>query len=235
MTDRELKKQLKKLAIAFLGMMLLLIALSVYTLGSTKAELSLYTQSEKADYIKILGLNEDELKQYLSVVSNLGIDSQKNEGIKMLDMATNFIDTMCSAYEAQTNENGQRYYDASIIDQVIKEINGKFIKTRNSLEDRYIYSKEENSYIQNKVSDKTPYCLQIEEIVPEGDNMKVTYQLAYMTDSQMAEYRTGKEVDLEIYTIEATLLKNTDYEYSKYFLSDLEIKKAPEGAVVREN
>ncbi len=230
MTDKELKKQLKKLAIAFLLIMVLLIVLSVYTLGSTKAELSIYQKSEKADIIRILGLNEDELKQYLSIVGNLAINSPESEEIKMLDMATNYIDTMCSAYETQTNENGRKYYDASIVEQVIKEINGKFIKTSTPLEDRYTYSKEENSYIQNKATDKTPYCLQIDNITQNADTIEVTYQLANMTDVQMAEYKTGKEVNLEIYTVKATLLKNTDYEYCKYFLSHLENKKAPEGA-----
>ena len=220
MTDRELKKHLKKLAIVFIFILLLMIALSIYTLGSTKADLSIYDQSKYADSAKVLGINEDELKQYLSIFGNLVVEN--NENLKNLNMATNFINTMCSSYEVETNKNGFYYYDAKVVNQIIKEIKGEYIKTSLDAGENYTYDKESDTYEQNKAPDKIPYCIQIENIVKNGDKIEITYQLAQMTSTQMAEYMTGKQTDIEIHTIKATLLTNTDYEYSKYFVSEIE-------------
>lgn len=222
MTDREFKKQLKKLGIVFALMLVLMASLSVYTLGSTKADLSIYKQTENGDDIKVLGMKEDELKQYLSLFGNLVVGEEQNEKLKLLNMATNFIDTMCSSYEVQTNENGQRCYDAKIVHQIIKETKGEFIKTGLNIENYYTYDKESNLYIQTQALDKIPYCLQIDNITKNGDKTEITYQIANMTDTQRAEYMTGKQTQIQTQTVKITILNNVDYEYSKYFVSNIE-------------
>lgn len=222
MTDRELKKQLKKLGIVFGLMLILMAALSVYTLGSTKADLSIYKQAEEGDTIKVLGMNEEELKQYLSLFGNLVMEEKSNEKVKLFNMATNFIDTMCPSYEVQTNENGQRCYDAKLVHQIIKETKGEFIKIGLNIENYYTYDKERNVYIQTQTLNKIPYCLRIDNLTKSGEKTEITYQIAYMTDAQRAEYMTGKETDVQTQTIKIILLNNAEYEYSKYFLSNIE-------------
>lgn len=222
MTDRELKKHLKKLGIA-LGCMLVLIAiLSVYTLGSTKADLSIYDKSEYADSVKVLGLNEEEIKQYLSIFGNLMQTENSNEDLQMLNMATHFMDMMCSDYEVKTNENGLKVYDADVVKEVIKEMKGECVKEGIDLGKIYTYNKEENTYTKNEISEKNPYCLQIENITKDVDKVEITYQLAMLTDEQMADYKLGKEIEVEKKTIKVTILNNTEYEYAKYFVSSIE-------------
>ncbi len=221
MTDKDLKKHLRKLAIAFLLIILLVIVLSVYTLGSTKANLSIYDQSEYSDNVKVLGMNEEELKQYLSIIGNLIREDQPNENVKKLDLATNFIDTMCSAYEVEINESGQKCYDVKVVNQVLKELNAGIVRVEASLESGYSYDVEKNVYSKTKTSEITPYCLKIDAITKKEEKMEIAYQLAFMTDTQMAEYSTGKEIDLKIHQVKVVILKNDNYEFSKYFLYEI--------------
>ena len=66
--------------------------------------------------------------------------------------------------------------------------------------------------------------MDITEISKTEDKIDVTYELAFMTKEQMADYMTGKDVDIETKTINAVILYNTDYMYSKYFVSSIEEK-----------
>lgn len=224
MTDREFKKHLKKLGIALVLMLTLIVILSVYTLGSTKADLSIYDKSEYADSVKVLGLNEEEMKQYLSIFGNLMNTENSDENLQMLNMATNFIDTMCSAYEAETNENGLKIYDADIVHEVIKEMKGEYIKEGLDVGKVYTYNKERNTYTKNETTEKVPYCMQIESIAKNGDKIEITYQLAMLTNEQIADYKLEKELDVEKCDIKVSILNNTDYEYAKYFVSNIEEK-----------
>ena len=103
MTDRELKKFIKKLGIACIISFLAIIILSVYTVGSTKAKLSIYENDELSDNLELFGLHEDEFKQYLALFGNL-IQDEKNENIQNLDLVTGFIDYMYPTYDGQSTD-----------------------------------------------------------------------------------------------------------------------------------
>lgn len=221
MTDRELKKSLKKLGIILILMFVIIIILSVYTLGSTKATLSIYDNSGYENSVQTFGINEDEFKQYLSMVGNL-ISDGANENLKTMNMATYFVDNMCASYEVEKNENGLKYYDADVINKVAEEVQGVYIKESLDAGSSYTYNKEQNIYVQNSESGKIPYCINIENISKNGEKIEVTYKLAMMTSDQMAKYLTGQDVDFGTYTVKAVVMINENYEYSKYFVSSIE-------------
>lgn len=221
MTDRELKKRLKKLGIAFLLAFVVIIMLLIYILGSTKAKLSIYTSSEVTNNLQALGIEDEEFKQYLSVVGNL-VDENYSQSQRILNTTIYFINNMCSSYEVQTNENGLKIYDAEVVNEIAKEINGAYVKEGFETGESYTYHKEQNIYEQNKELDKNPYCIEIKEIAKNGDKIEVTYELAIMTSEQMAEYMTGKELEFETHTVKAIIMNNTNYKYSKYFVSSIE-------------
>ena len=77
-------------------------------------------------------------------------------------------------------------------------------------------------YEKSEELDKIPYCIRIDDVVKNGDKIEITYQLANMTNRQLAEYMIEKETIIETHTIKVTILNNTDYEYSKYFVSNIE-------------
>lgn len=221
MTDRELKKFIKKLGIACIISFVAIIILSVYTLGSTKAKLSIYENNEYSDNLELLGINEEEFKQYLAVFGNLLLEDN-DENIKNLDLVTEFIDCMYPTYEGEVSE---KTYDSAIVTEVAKEIRGTVIDKKVGFGESYTYNQENNVYTKHKKTDRILHCIHIEEISKKDEKIEVIYKLAEMTSKQMSEYLVGKETDFEEYKVKATVMINSEYQYSKYFVSNIEDMK----------
>lgn len=221
MTDKELKKRLKKLAIALILVVICMIILLGYTLGSQKAELSLYTNSGYVDNLQSLGLKEEEFKQYLALFGYLA-DSEYSEKEKMLNMATNFMEVMCPSYEPQTDANGLKSYDADGIKEIVKEVKGMSGKEDLEEGQYYIYEKESNQFKQKQPMDCLMDCQEIKEITKNGEEIEVIYTFYAMTKEQMAEFRTGQsQEEYTIHTAKAVIVPNAEYEYSKYFVREI--------------
>lgn len=217
MTDRELKKFIKKLGIACIISFVLIIILSVYTLGSTKAKLSIYENSEYSDNLELLGINEEEFKQYLTLFGRLIKEDEEN--IANLDLVTEFIDYMYPTYVVQTEGKS---YEANIINEVAKEIRGTVIDKKSDLKETYTYNQDVGIYTKYKKDDTIFHCIDIEEISKDGDKIVVIYKLAEMTTMQMSDYMIGKETDFKEYKVKAVIMNNVEYQYSKYFVSSIE-------------
>ncbi len=220
MTDRELKKNLKKLGIVLSVLLILVGGLAVYTLRDKKAELSIYTNAEYTENLQALGMNEKELKEYLSVFGNL-IDEKDNEKEKTMNMVVHFLENM-SSYEVQVDENSWKIYDAELVDKIAQEVAGDFVKEEINQSQIYEFRKAENQYVQKQNLEKIPYCVEIKEVSKKEDKIEVVYLLAMMTKEQMADYLTGQKSDLQTDTVKLELMKNQEYEYSKYFVSSIE-------------
>lgn len=216
MTDKELKVNLKKLTRIFVIILIVIVALLIYTLGSKKANLSIYTSSEASKNMSALGINEDEFYSYLSIAGFMLEQDSK------LELATYFIDNMCSQHETDDNGNGQKLYEKDLVNDVLKEFCGEFIKSKLKDDEYYKYDEETNSYTQIKELNKIPYCLSIEEISKDDNKIEVFYNLAMMTPIQMANFKNENKEELDIHKIKATIMLNTDYKYSKYFISNIE-------------
>ena len=220
MTDKELKRHLKKVVIGLIIIILIIIALLGYTLGGKKAELSMYTNAEYSDNLQTLGIDQNEFKEYLTVFANL-IDDQYNEKQKMLNMATNFMENLYSSNELSIHENDKKNYDANHINNIIKEVQGTYIKTEIADGDFYQYQAEENVYVQNREVDRVTNCVEIDNIEKKGDNLEVIYTLNIVSKEQLAEYMIGQATNFESYKIKAVIMFNTNYEYSKYFVHQI--------------
>lgn len=218
MTDRELKKNIKKLGIVLSLMLVLVGGLAVYTLRDKKAELSIYTNAEYTDNLQALGIEEKEFKEYLSVFGNL-VNKNYEEKERTMNMAVHFLENM-SSYEAQ--ENGGKTYEAEVVDKIAQEVVGDFVKEEINSSEIYEFRKAENEYVQKQELEQIPYCVEIEEVSKKEDKIEVVYTLAMMTKEQMAEYLTGQKSDLQTYHVKLELMNNEEYEYSKYFVSHME-------------
>lgn len=220
MTDIQLKKRLKKLSVLLIFVILAIVLLSVYTLGFGKAEVSLYASAESQDKLQALGIGEDEFKEYLSIAGyKLSADSDE----KMFNMATDFIDTLCSAYQAEVGEDGTKSYDMDVLRDVLKEMTGTNLKGTIPENEYYQYHAETNSCTSLKEPSEKPFCVNIKDISKNDDRIEVIYELAVMTPEQMAEYSTNGKLDLDTQTVKAVIICNSDYEYSKYFISEIEV------------
>ncbi len=221
MTDIQLKKHFKKLVIVLILATILMLVLAMYVLGNTKAKLSIYTSAESENKLQALGINEEEFKQYLSIASYMVEDASSE---KMLKMASDFIDTLCSAYEAEVTEDGTKSYEKEIVNQVLKEMTGNYIKEDIDKSEYYIYNGQANVYTKMKDFEEKPYCVEIEDISKSDNKIEVCYKLAIFNQEQMAEYATTQEVLTETKKVKAVIICNTDYQYSKYFVSQIEVE-----------
>ena len=223
MTDKELKNNMKKLLLLIIIVLVIIVGLAKYIFISEKAELSVYASNDEMTTLQALGINEEEMNKYLSVFGNL-VDEKYSENQRILNMATNYIEDMYSSYEIQTDEQDRKIFDASIIHSVAQEIQGTYIKDYIHDEKIYSYDAEQNRYIQNEVLNRIPYCIKINDVSKNENEIRVEYTLAIMTPEQMAEYSIGNEIDLEKYEVKAILMENSEAEYSKYFVSSIEKK-----------
>lgn len=220
MTDLQFKKRLKKFVPIPILLILGIIALSIYILGSNKAELSIYTSAETENKLQALGINEEEFKQYLSIAGYMLNDSNEEK----LKLAANFIDTLCSAYEAEVAEDGSKNYEKEMMNQVLKEMTGDYIKEDIDISQYYTYDEQTTVYTQIKNFEEKPYCIEIEDISKNDDKIEVRYKLAILNNEQMAEYANNQEMQVETRKVKAVIICNSDYQYSKYFVSQVEVE-----------
>ena len=219
MTDRELKKHLRKLGITLILALILISVLSLYTLSSAKAKLSIYdNNSEEVNKLQALGINEEEFKTYLAIFGNLVIEDV-NENEKVLNMASNFINEIYPMSEEENAESDLKCYDVNIVNKICKELKGQTIKENSNFEN-YVYDEEKNSYIQNKNTNKILVCNQIDDIIKDNEKIEVTYELEVINSQEQLENEESK--DAKKYKVRAVILNNSDYEYSKYFVSNIE-------------
>ena len=199
MTDKELKSNIRKIGIIAIFIFLLIIFLTFYILGVKKADLSVCSSESCENDLRALGIEETEFKEYLSIFSNL-INSEENDNIKKLDTATEFIDKMI----AITQENiDNKTYESQMINQVVQELNGGYIEKNIQLGDKYYYDSENKVYIKNNENEEVPICKEIKKIYQNGEKIEIEYTA---------------EQNGVVKNIKAIIMKNTDYEYSKYFL-----------------
>lgn len=219
MTDIKLKKHLKKLATIFVIVIIVIIALAIYIVEPGKTELSIYTNGDSD--LRIYGIDEDEFVEYLSIVGFIANeDSTENK----LNLATRAIDTLCSSYEAETLEDGTKKYDMDIINNVLKEFLGDYIKGDIENSEYYEYNREENSCIKKQEPEKSSYCIEIKNIEKNDDEFELEYKLAMMTASQKAEFDANNDTSkIETKNIKVSIVRNTNYEYSKYFFTNVEV------------
>lgn len=221
MTDIQLKKRFKKLVFVLIFAIAAMLVLAMYVLANTKAELSIYTSAESENKLQALGINEEEFKQYLSIAGHMLEDGSND---KILKMASGFIDTLCSAYEAEMAENGVKTYDKEIVNQVLKELCGDYIKQEIQKSGYYAYDGQANAYTKIKDFEEKPYCVEIEDISKNDNKIEVHYKMAIFNQEQMAEYAINQELQVETKQVKAVIICNTDYQYSKYFVSTVELE-----------
>lgn len=221
MTDKELKKSLKKLIKIFILMIFIIILLNAYIFSSKKATLSIYENTEYANSVEIFGIDKEELEKYLSIFGVALENDEKNDNVIALNLATKFIDDMLVDFDDE-NDTQDNVYDADLVNQIAKEIKGIYLSKKTDIGKNYVYNFNEKQYVKNISFDKIPYCIEIEDVVKNEEKIDITYKLANLTSEQLAKYKIEKNIEFEFERIKVSILKNEEYEYSKYYLYSIE-------------
>lgn len=203
MTDKELKNNIKKISIIASFILIVITVLTIYTLGFYKADLSVCSSENYEDDLRALGIEETEFREYLSVFSNL-LNDNEDENITILDTVTIFIDRMIAIYQENTNA---KTYDSKMLNQVAEELNGAYIDKNIAANEKYFYDADNKIYIKNEEEKEFPICKEIKEISQNGEKIEVEYTVE----------QNKKEKN-----IKAIIMKNSNFEYSKYFLVSIE-------------
>lgn len=229
MDEEKFKNSLKKTIIVIIVVLIFILIIGIYIFNSKKAQLSIYSNKEQGNMFQSIGMKEEEFKQYLSVFSLLvnekynqdGYDDKTLDNMRVLDTAISYIEEM-SSYEVTQNNEGLQTYEANIINEIAKEIKGMYISNNIDAGNLYTYDETQNVYIKNESEYTTVYCTQIDEIEKKDGKIITTYKCIFPKDNELSEYQENNPIEIETYTIKATIVENTDYEYSKYFISSIE-------------
>jgi hypothetical protein len=222
MTDKQLKNNLKKLRNIIIIIIIFIIFFVAKIFYSKKTELSICANVN--DYnLESFGINQDEFEKYLSIFGNL-IDEKYNEKQRKLNMAINFIENMYSSYEVIIDDNGLKIYNSDIVNKIISDVTGSYIEENFADGQNYLYNKEEKYYKQNMPINRIPHFIKIDNISKENDKINVIYTVGFFTNEEFASYMIGEGIKFEKYKVQAIIMENKDYEYSKYFVNDIKIK-----------
>ena len=207
MTDIELKNAVKKLGIISCLVLILLIGVSIFTLGNTKASLSIYDNLADGMSPQKYGIDEKELKQYLSVFANFALEESEQQQA--------LAATICFEDEMSIPEENK--YKVEILKKILNEMKST-ISIENQSSEKYIYNKEDNSFsLQDNARMEFPTCLEIKEISKVEDDIEVVFEVA-----KLGDVASGSQENIEKITLKARIGINDEYEFVKYYLSSIE-------------
>lgn len=219
MKEETLKKTLIITVIVSILVLMFIIYIGINTFDSKKASLSVYPDIEPGTTFEGMGIKEEEFRSYLSVFSLLVNDNYSEENKEVLDN-TRFLDTAAgflknlSSYEQILNEQSSEVYSSENINVLAKEINGMYVNNAINAGTSYVYNETDKTYIKNETKNRSAECTEIESVEKNGDTINVKYKCVFIEDEQKLE---------KTYNIQATILENEKYQYSKYFVHAINI------------
>lgn len=214
MKEETLKKTLIIIGIVSILVLMFIIYIGINIFDSKKASLSVYPDIEPGTTFEGMGIKEEEFRSYLSVFSLLVNDNYSEENkevldnIRFLDTAVGFLKNL-SSYEQILNEQSLEVYSSENINVLAKEINGMYVNNAINAGTSYVYNETDKTYIKNETKNRSAECTEIESVEKNGDTINVKYKCVFIEDEQKLEKTCN---------IQATILENEKYQYSKYFV-----------------
>lgn len=163
--------------------------------------------------------NDDELKQYLQVGA-LMVQEESINNAKHLETSIGFLNQIFWYEPISTNE-GYVCYEEQIIKSVARELLGvSIIETS----EKIIYDSEYKGYRYSEAGEfLNGKCMDIININKQDETYEIEYTCTFPGESGFYELAEGNPINLNTYKIKATLQKNENYEYSKYYLKNIEL------------
>ena len=209
------------LKISIIIMCIILIAVGVLvTIVLKNAETSSSILEDVSDTTFEAQLeNDDEFKQYLQVFA-LSIQEERPTSAKYLETVIGFLNQIYW-YEPISTEDGFVCYEEKIVKSVARELLG--ISNIETSEDIILDSKY-NAY-RYAIGGEflSAKCMDILKVNMKDDIYEIEYNCTFPTESELYELSEKNSVNLETYKVKAIIQKNEKYEYSKYYLKNIEL------------
>lgn len=242
MNDEKLKKGIKRsFMIFFLG--LILIAIIVFYISiSPNPKKTIYDEFSNSDevttevskvFLETKGINKEELEKYLSVGAILiredlpkDILKEEKDNYKYMLLANSFITDVKGEELALDETNNIPYVESDKVNEILKELNGKFIRNSLNVIGYYEYVEDElgnKKYnIKNK-EDFVSYLVEFSEAEFLSDNIEVKFKNVFGTNEEITKLMNNEKVSLKTYEYKAIVKENSTFNYSKYYISSIEL------------
>lgn len=171
------------------------------------------------------GIDKKEFESYLKLFGYLvreypELVEKEEKNTLMIDAAVNLLNTV---YTYEYTVDGETAFEADKINKIVREMNGQYINKNLEVKTRYKYDEEKNIYIPQE--QETTECLYLEtiSIVKEDDKIETEFKVSFPNEETLSNYTNKLPVEIETYTVKAVVLENSEYEYSKYYVSDIKV------------
>lgn len=163
--------------------------------------------------------NDEEFKMYLEIFASSVLEYD-SIATTQLETIFTFIENVFPV-ETFTNEEQFTCFNKEAVENVAVELLG--VATLGKSEE-IIYDENSNAYRYALGGDSgKANCMEIISVNKKDNTYVVEYNCAFLEDSEWSMLQENKPIDLQMYKIKATIQKNENYKYSKYYLKDIEL------------
>lgn len=237
MNNDEFKAGMKITIVATLIVIGIIIGFLIFVFSAKKTETDIYSEilsntSKNANDIDVSeisletkGIDKTEFESYLKLFGYLvrqypELTEKEEKNTLMIDAAVRLLNTV---YTYEYSEDGVTVFEADKINQIVKEMNGEYVSKNLEVENRYKYDEEKNVYIPQIQEFSDCLYLETASIKKDDDKIQAEFKVAFPNETEMSNYTNKLPVELETYTVKAVVLENLEYEYSKYYVSSIEV------------
>lgn len=242
MNDEKFKKGIKRSFILFFLGLIFITIIVFYISISPNPKKTIYDEFSNSEvvttevskvFLETKGINKEEFEKYLSVGAILtredlpkDISKEERDNYKYMLLANSFITDVKGEELALDEINNISYVESNKVNEILKELNGKFIKNNLNVTGYYEYIEDElgnKKYnIQNK-EDFVSYLVEFSEAEFLSDNIEVRFKNVFGTNEEITKLMNNEKVSLKTYEYKAIVKENSAFNYSKYYISSIEL------------
>ena len=242
MNDEKFKKGIKRSFILFFLGLIFITIIVFYISISPNPKKTIYDEFNNSEvvttevskvFLETKGINKEEFEKYLSVGAILtredlpkDISKEERDNYKYMLLANSFITDVKGEELALDEINNISYVESNKVNEILKELNGKFIKNNLNVTGYYEYIEDElgnKKYnIQNK-EDFVSYLVEFSEVEFLSDNIEVRFKNVFGTNEEITKLMNNEKVSLKTYEYKAIVKENSAFNYSKYYISSIEL------------
>lgn len=239
MNDEELKKKVKRSVIIFaIGLIIIVIGV-IYIMASPTSKKNIYeeynsntelTAGVSKVFLETKGINKEELEKYLSVAAILRrtevptdvLDAEK-DNYKYMLVTANFIKDVLGEELTLNETDNISYVEDTKINNILKELFGKYIQDNLNVTNYFEYNAEEAKYVVKNTEDYFSYLVELSEVEVNDSLIEIKFKNVFGNNEEITKFINNENVSLETYEFKATLMENEEYEYSKYYINNIEL------------
>lgn len=240
MNDIKFKKGVKRsFKLFFVGIVVILLML-IYISISPKSKKTIYDEYNVSDdmatgvskvYLETKGIKKEELEKYLSVAAiltrdNVNKDIEEKENYIYMQTVINFLSDITGNELEENDETEEVTIEAKKVEDILKEFNAKYIKNNLNVTNFFEYVEDElgnKYYLVKNQEDFVSYLIEISDVQISGDLIEVTFKNVFGTNEEITKLMNNEKVSLDTYEYKAIIKENLEYEYSKYYISEINV------------